>query len=205
MMSPVRSSLVPSAAVAALLALPFAAGAQASPDRDRVPVSMLPPAGMCRIWMLGVPPAQQPASTDCATALRQRPANGMVLYGPARKDTESARFDPRVGNRARGTDSLDRAGSPAERELAERREQAERQRRYTEMREREEAARRAVAARAALNGSAGDGRAPSAGGGPRTATPKANGVTTTTGGGASVKAPASDPKPPKTVDPKKPE
>ena len=51
-----------------------------------VPREMLPPAGKCRIWMDGVSPSQQPAPTDCQTALRQRPTNGTVVFGPAPKD-----------------------------------------------------------------------------------------------------------------------
>lgn len=46
-----------------------------------VPPGFYPPAGMCRIWVNGVPAAQQPAPTDCASAVRNRPANGKVLFG----------------------------------------------------------------------------------------------------------------------------
>lgn len=46
-----------------------------------VPSSYRPPAGMCRIWIDGVPPGQQPAPTDCVTAVRNRPANGTVIFG----------------------------------------------------------------------------------------------------------------------------
>jgi hypothetical protein len=46
-----------------------------------VPPAFLPPAGMCRIWLNGVPPGQQPAPTDCASAVRNRPANARVLFG----------------------------------------------------------------------------------------------------------------------------
>jgi hypothetical protein len=46
-----------------------------------VPQGYAPPAGMCRIWITGVPPGQQPAPTDCASAVRNRPANGRVLFG----------------------------------------------------------------------------------------------------------------------------
>jgi hypothetical protein len=40
-----------------------------------------PAAGMCRIWIDGVPPGQQPAPTDCATAAARVPANGRIIYG----------------------------------------------------------------------------------------------------------------------------
>jgi hypothetical protein len=46
-----------------------------------VPPGFFPPAGMCRIWINGVPAGQQPAPTDCASAVRNRPANGRVLFG----------------------------------------------------------------------------------------------------------------------------
>ena len=102
---------------------------------------MLPPAGKCRIWMDGVPAAQQPAPTDCTTALRQRPANGTILYGPASRETSSGRFDPSVGERAPGrsgtsSDSLEPGGSKAERELQRRRDEAARDKRAAESRER---------------------------------------------------------------------
>lgn len=46
-----------------------------------VPPGHQPPPGMCRIWIDGVPPGQQPAPTDCASAVRNRPSNGRVLFG----------------------------------------------------------------------------------------------------------------------------
>ena len=50
--------------------------------RDQVvPRAFYPPAGMCRIWINEVPAGQQPAPTDCASAVRNRPANGKVLFG----------------------------------------------------------------------------------------------------------------------------
>lgn len=52
---------------------------QAKPDS--VPSSFKPPAGMCRVWVDGVPASQQPASTDCASAVRNKPANAKVIYG----------------------------------------------------------------------------------------------------------------------------
>ncbi len=36
---------------------------------------------MCRVWVDGVPPGQQPAPTDCRTAIRNRPPNGRVIFG----------------------------------------------------------------------------------------------------------------------------
>lgn len=56
-----------------------------SPGRGRggddIPPPYRPPAGMCRIWLDNVPPAQQPAPTDCASAVRNRPANARVIFG----------------------------------------------------------------------------------------------------------------------------
>jgi len=46
-----------------------------------VPPGFFPPAGMCRIWLNDVPASQQPAPTDCASAVRNRPANAKVLFG----------------------------------------------------------------------------------------------------------------------------
>ncbi len=50
-----------------------------------VPPAYRPPAGMCRIWIEGVPPGQQPAPTDCVTAVRNRPVNGSVIFGESPK------------------------------------------------------------------------------------------------------------------------
>ena len=59
-------------------------GAQARPQpsdgKAKVPRTHLPPPGMCRIWLDNVPAAQQPAPTDCASAVRNRPRNGRVIF-----------------------------------------------------------------------------------------------------------------------------
>jgi hypothetical protein len=66
---------------------------QQQPSREQiVPPAFYPPAGMCRIWINQVPAAQQPAPTDCASAVRNRPANGKVLFGdqpPKAKKTKT--------------------------------------------------------------------------------------------------------------------
>jgi hypothetical protein len=64
--------------IALLAAAPLAA--QNNKPQD-VPPGHLPPAGMCRIWIDGVPAGQQAAPTDCPTAVRNRPANGRVIFG----------------------------------------------------------------------------------------------------------------------------
>ncbi len=47
-----------------------------------MPEALTPPAGMCRLWIEGVPASQQPAPTDCANAIRNRPTNASVVFGP---------------------------------------------------------------------------------------------------------------------------
>jgi hypothetical protein len=68
-----------------LLALACSAGlagtARAQKSDDDVPKAYRPPPGMCRIWLAKVPPKQQPAPTDCPTAVRNKPSNGRVLFG----------------------------------------------------------------------------------------------------------------------------
>jgi hypothetical protein len=61
-----------------LLAAPVVAQGQ---DRGVVPPGDRPPRGMCRIWIDGVPPRQQPAPTDCSTAVRRVPPNARVIFG----------------------------------------------------------------------------------------------------------------------------
>lgn len=55
--------------------------ATAQNGSDDVPKAYRPPPGMCRIWLSKVPPKQQPAPTDCPTAVRNRPPNGRVIFG----------------------------------------------------------------------------------------------------------------------------
>lgn len=64
----------------AAAAAPLSAQGRGQKAND-IPPGMRPPAGMCRIWLDGVPPGQQPAPTDCATAVRNRPSNGRVIFG----------------------------------------------------------------------------------------------------------------------------
>ena len=64
----------------------------------KIPPGQRPPAGMCRIWLNGVPPGQQPAPTDCATAVRNRPANGRVIFG----DDYANNNDRGKGKKAKG-------------------------------------------------------------------------------------------------------
>ena len=63
--------------LAAVLSLGVAAsaGAQQSAGKqtEEIPAAYRPPKGMCRIWLKDVPPAQQPAPTDCASAVKNTP------------------------------------------------------------------------------------------------------------------------------------
>lgn len=49
--------------------------------QGKIPPGQLPPAGLCRVWLDGVPPGRQPAVTDCATAVRTRPRGARVIFG----------------------------------------------------------------------------------------------------------------------------
>jgi hypothetical protein len=103
-MTMVRTSLLLRASAvllaSAYLTAPAAVGAQtlvreAKPDTaPGVPKGMMPPSGKCRVWMDGVPATRQPAPTDCATALRKKPANARVIYGPNTVEARQAGLDP---------------------------------------------------------------------------------------------------------------
>ena len=65
---------------------PGAAPARKGQEKDApIPKEYLPPAGMCRIWVDNVPAARQPAPTDCATAIRNKPPNARVIFPAARQ------------------------------------------------------------------------------------------------------------------------
>ncbi len=71
-----------------------AAGAQERlPD---IPRDYRPPPGMCRVWLDNVPAGQQPAPTDCPSAVRNRPANGRVVFGDDYVNPDSKRDVERV-------------------------------------------------------------------------------------------------------------
>ena len=84
LVAPAVAGLVLSAGVAEAQRRPTQSGnAQTEQSRrdPAVPKGFAPPAGMCRIWINNVPPGKQPAPRDCASAVRNRPANGKVLFG----------------------------------------------------------------------------------------------------------------------------
>jgi hypothetical protein len=64
----------------------LAGTAHAQQKEGEVPKEYRPPKGMCRIWLNDVPAKQQPAPTDCPTAVRNRPSNGKVVFGDDYKD-----------------------------------------------------------------------------------------------------------------------
>jgi hypothetical protein len=73
-------ALVFAALVAGGASLEAQARPQPQDPKTSVPRTHLPPPGMCRIWLENVPPAQQPAPTDCASAARNLPRNGRLIY-----------------------------------------------------------------------------------------------------------------------------
>ena len=83
-------------------ALPLSAQGRIGADTV-VPVASRPPTGMCRVWIDGVPAAQQPASTDCATAMRTRPPRSRVIFGdPVRENPPAGASAFRAGSAAYG-------------------------------------------------------------------------------------------------------
>lgn len=63
---------------------------------DTIPTAYKPPKGMCRIWLKDVPPAQQPAPTDCAAAVKNAPSNGRVVFGDTEDTkTKTVKTDPK--------------------------------------------------------------------------------------------------------------
>lgn len=59
--------------------------AQSPSLQPSIPSAYAPPAGMCRVWLRDVPPMQQPAPTDCRSAVRMKPVGATVIYGPEEK------------------------------------------------------------------------------------------------------------------------
>ncbi len=79
---------------------PRAQQSQTQRREQIVPPGFYPPAGMCRIWINGVPAAQQPAPTDCASAVRNRPTNGKVLFGDEPPKSKKGKSDKNKSNPA---------------------------------------------------------------------------------------------------------
>ena len=62
-----------------------------SSQADSIPAEYRPAAGMCRVWLEGVPASQQPAPTDCSTATQKKPANARVIFGEDPKRNGNAK------------------------------------------------------------------------------------------------------------------
>jgi hypothetical protein len=73
------------AAVTAAAVVSSPAAAQEKPLDPEIlpgiPASALPPEGMCRVWLKDVPATRQPAPTDCASAIKTRPRDAILLIG----------------------------------------------------------------------------------------------------------------------------
>ena len=67
--------------IACVAGLADVAHAQKKEGEDDIPKAYRPPPGMCRIWLDKVPAKQQPAPTDCPTAIKNKPTNGKVIFG----------------------------------------------------------------------------------------------------------------------------
>jgi hypothetical protein len=85
---------------AALGAAMLFAGSSADAQLRRTTTTSYPdaqslPTGMCRIWIEGVPAANQPAPTDCATARRNQPRNSRIIYGTRQPTNVYGNRDPR--------------------------------------------------------------------------------------------------------------
>lgn len=99
------------AAIAAVAVPADAQGRRRGQQTQNVPPGHLPPAGMCRIWIDGVPPGRQPAPTDCQTAVRNQPANSRIIWGENTRRGRSVADDDRRSRRdrdARDRDARDR-------------------------------------------------------------------------------------------------
>ncbi len=79
---------------------PRAQQSQTQRREQIVPPGFYPPAGMCRIWINDVPAGQQPAPTDCASAVRNRPTNGKVLFGDEPPKSKKGKSDKNKSNPA---------------------------------------------------------------------------------------------------------
>ena len=76
-----RTTFLTLACTVSMAAIAHAQKSERPANDDEVPKASRPPAGMCRIWLDKVPAKQQPAPTDCPTAVKNKPTNGKVLFG----------------------------------------------------------------------------------------------------------------------------
>lgn len=96
----------------------LAPGRLSAPNRSDVPESHRPPPGMCRVWLDNVPPAQQPAPTDCPSAIKNRPSNGRVIFPEdvprGGRDEKADRKDGKPGGDDRKDDRKGKPRKPSE-------------------------------------------------------------------------------------------
>ena len=80
---------------------------------SKIPPGQRPPAGMCRVWINGVPPGHQPRATDCATAeiRAAQTANARVIYGDQQAFPGRGRGSVQRGRVQRGGDDNEDRGS----------------------------------------------------------------------------------------------
>lgn len=102
--------------LASLTALPMSAQEKSTKETKAtniVPPSAQPPAGLCRVWLENVPTSQQPAPTDCATAIKNRPQNAKLVFGNLQDEAAKPprRFEapPRIPGRPSETRTETRA------------------------------------------------------------------------------------------------
>jgi hypothetical protein len=71
-------------------------------EKSEIPRNLRPPPGMCRIWVDRVPATQQPAPTDCATAIRNKPTNGRVIFSEDSTRKARPKTDGKADDRTKG-------------------------------------------------------------------------------------------------------
>lgn len=89
-MQKIRLALTVGAALAAAASSAEAQGGRVA----AIPSAQQIPAGMCQVWIRGVPVHQQPAPTDCATARATAPANSRIIYGSRTTAHQGTVLDP---------------------------------------------------------------------------------------------------------------
>ncbi len=97
----------------AMCAVASGVGAQGLPvsrsaSKLEIPTSSRPPSGMCRVWIDKVPAGQQPAPTDCASAIRNRPPNGHVIFSEQQQKAEDRSAERRADSTRHAPDSAAR-------------------------------------------------------------------------------------------------
>lgn len=129
------------------------AHAQLRRSTTTYPDAQTVPAGMCRVWINGLPASRQPGPTDCETARRNAPANSRIIYGTQsrgavygnvdprsipgspqydpRYDPRSSQYDPRLARGSNGRyDSRYDRQTQKEREKWERKQRKEREKEW---------------------------------------------------------------------------